>query len=234
MQHFWWHKVLGAIVLLAAAVSCPAAPVAGNVGPGEELWLYLNPGTDDDTGVRVWNLSTFIFKVEIEGVTTPLPPADPVEPGFQLVDTTLLNFTTTDESGQGTQSQWGMIGRVRIKYDRARVAARLRRMGRRMAELRLMRRREKADGTWQWRSVPRLMRARRKKALRIAGAPPSDVLRRARTAGVYAYGVDEDREYVWATVDRPGTYGIGIPEPLSVSLLAAGSGLGWWQYRRRR
>jgi len=142
----------------------------------------------------------------------PTTLADPPE-GFVLLDGT-LGITTDIPDGQ-------MTLQVRIAYDPNELRA----IGwdgtKRPSMIRLI----KGDSHSYWRPIEDVIRLRGLSARRKM--TPADF-----TLG--HYGADLDNEYVWAVIDVPGTFAIGIPEPASLACLIGGVGALMLRRRRRR
>lgn len=190
------------------------ASVTVVVAPGEDITLSSPDHIEEVSGVRIYNplTNTFNFKVEIEGITQG---AAPVEPGFQLVDDTLalrLSVQNNETRERLRELPARAKARVRIGYDRSRIRA----QGHRPQNLTLMRLARKEDATRLWIPVDRALRKKGIRTIRRAGDPIFEL---------GYYGNDEANEYVWAVMDMPGTYALGIPEPASLLLAAAGAGL---------
>lgn len=196
---------------------CPVitnAAVTAVVAPGEDIVLFAPLPMEEVTGVRIYNpvTTTFNFRVEIEGVTAA---AAPVEPGFQLVDETFaLRLSVQNEMTRERLRELpaGAKARIRLGYDRSRIRA----MGLRPQNLTLMRLVRKDEARRTWISCGRVLSRKAVTAIRRIGSPVYEL---------GYYGNDEANEYVWAVMDMPGTYALGIPEPASLLLAAGGAGL---------
>jgi hypothetical protein len=194
------------------------ASVSAIVAPGEDSILYSTPlPIEEVSGVRIYNPpeSLFNFKVEIEGVTLGSLPAYPVESGFQLVDITQgLRLTVQNEETRERLRELPARAkaRVRLAYTRDEIRAK----GRNARKLVLMRLVGRNEARRMWISCRRLMREKNITAIRRIGSPVFET---------GYYGNDEANQYVWAVTNLPGTYALGIPEPASLLLAAAGAGL---------
>jgi len=136
---------------------------------------------------------------------------DSVMPGFQMVDTTMLKITSNVSGGR-------LVAAVRKAYD----AARLRASGIRPADARLMIRVEKG-GKRLWRSCADFLRQNGVSPKRKEGSA---------TFVLGDYGVDVVNNYVWAVMPTVGDFAVGVPEPLSLGLMAAGGVLVIFTRRR--
>jgi len=190
------------------------AAVTAVVAPGEDIAIPAPLPLEEVSGVRIYNpvTTTFGFRVEIEGVTLA---GAPVEPGFQLVDETFaLRLSVQNETTRERLRELPARAkaRIRIGYDRSRIRAK----GLRPQNLTLMRlvRRDEARRTWI--SCGRVLSRKAVTAIRRIGAPVYEL---------GYYGSDPANNYVWAVMDVPGTYALGIPEPASLLLAAGGAGL---------
>jgi len=180
-----------------------------SLGPYEEQLYYFAPGTEEDSGIRITNLTDVPDTITVErGQADLAPPA----PGFVLLDNTFV------EVAPASLGPRDMLLRVRMEYRPARARA----MGLRPRNLRLMRLRARDQ---QWHPIDRVMRARGLCPRRILGRP---------MYRVGNYGVCLDDTYVWAVIDLPGTYAIGAPEPASLACVLGGAGLLWLRRRRGR
>jgi len=186
-----------------------ATVVTATLSPGEEETLYIDP-PQGQSGIRILNESGLIYKVEFDGMT---PPEEEVAAGYQLVDET-IGLTLSAKRPEARENDSVLPGRARIRlsYDRNLI----RTMGFRERELTLMRLVRKPDNRLLWRPCSRIIEARHGRAIKRVGGSP-----------VFArgyYGVDFD-PFVWAVMDLPGQYAIGIPEPTAMLLFAAGASL---------
>jgi hypothetical protein len=142
----------------------------------------------------------------------PITQAYPPQ-GFIMLDGT-LEITTAIPDGQ-------MALCVRIAYDPNELRA----IGWDGKKPPSMARKRMMDQSPKWRLIADVIRLRGLPARRKMG--PADL-----TLG--HYGVDLDNEYVWAVIDVPGTFAIGIPEPASLACLVGGLGVLAMRRSRRR
>jgi len=193
-------------VCMAGFVTARVHADALSVPPGDtQTWQAA--ALPDNTGITVTNQSTIeTLELTVENTTEPLTGTVP--PGYQLLDLSADDMVPVlNVARAGTRP---MILRVRMEYD----PARLRRKAIRRTDLVLLKRHK---GGLRWRPMGDVMRLRGLRARRRIGAP-------IRTLGYY--GVDTNDTYVWAVLDVPGTYAIGVmPEPASLLCCAAGVGL---------
>ena len=207
-------EVVGASLLCMEGTGVPA---------GQEVTLDLsgNPQDEDDTGVRLLNLGNTPGQVGAQWIPgDPRLPGDTVQPGFALIDGTLLAHSDV--------SAGELRARYRIEYDGRAV----RRAGIRAGSLRLMRR-NAASGRW----------ARAVRALRGRAIEPRYLRGRAADFELGHHGFTSEGRYVWAVLDVNSRYAVGGPLAASVpglvplGLLALGAallGATGWELRRRR
>ncbi|HOQ05054.1 MAG TPA: hypothetical protein PKY88_07575 [Anaerohalosphaeraceae bacterium] len=214
MSKTFLYCFMAAVLWAGICSESAKAAVTAVVAPGEDIVLYSYDHMEEVTGVRIHNPVTtaFGFRVEIEGVTAG---AAPVEPGFQLIDETLaLRLSVQNEmTGERLRELPARAkARIRLGYDRSRIRAK----GLRPQNLTLMRLVRKDQARRMWRSCGRVLSRKAITAIRRMGSPVFEL---------GYYGNDAANEYVWAVMDVPGTYALGIPEPASLLLAAGGAGL---------
>ena len=154
------------------------------------------------------------YTIEAEWEATGLPSAywddgTPVDlaaapQGFELLDGTLAIATSIPDGQMKLQ--------VRVAYDPLELRA----QGGRAQKPPVLMRRTQVGQDMRWRPITDLIRVRGLRARRRIG--PADFM-------LGHYGVDWDNEYVWAVIDVPGTFTVGVPEPVSLLCLAGGIGM---------
>ncbi|MDP6545037.1 MAG: hypothetical protein QGH60_13690 [Phycisphaerae bacterium] len=102
--------------------------------------------------------------------------------------------------------------RVRIRYD----SARLRTLGGRLANPPTLLRLRRVGQGRRWKPIREIMELRGLRGIRKSGPA---------TFELGHHGTDWNNKYVWAVVDTPGTFAIGVPEPISLLCLAGGIGV---------
>lgn len=183
------------IVADASIVCLPAALVGG----GQEATIDLSgdPQDGDDSGVRMLNLTQApgqLGAVLLAG--DPRLPGDTVQPGFELIDGTLVVHSDV-AAGE-------LRARYLIEYD----ARAVRRAGIRADQVRLMRR-DSVSGRWG-----RAVRAIQGRAIRR-------YLPRMRADFELGHhGYSDTQSYVWAVVDVNSRYAVGGPLATSLPALA--------------
>lgn len=220
----WIFDASGGIYPVGTVTKATLTCLEATTVPGQadvSFDLSGDPFDADETGWRILNTTPVAHKVEWTWLPgPPLRPDDTVQPGFALIDGTLLV--------QSSIPPGELRARYRIEYD-VRAA---RRAGIRAGELRLMRR-DAQSGRWA-----RAVRAIRGRASgRYLPRTESDF-----TLGHHGYS--EAKGYVWAVVDVNSRYAIGgplagaaIPALGPLGLLAVGAallGATGWELRRRR
>ncbi|MFH1732215.1 MAG: PEP-CTERM sorting domain-containing protein [Planctomycetota bacterium] len=206
-----------AVVLGGAAAS--AGTFSGSpVAPDEVLTLDLSgdPVDDNDSAVIIWNMSNATGDVTIEYL--PTNPVDEAEGPFLLLDGTLR--VTTDIPD----------GELRLLVIREYSREKREKKGILPGSLRVMRR-KRAAGLWR----PARCRARLMRSIERATAAPKRQMRRKESGHLGRRGIYETDTYVWAVVDQASDLAVGgmVPEPVTMTCLAAGAGVLLWRKRRR-
>lgn len=214
----------GAVLMTALAVVLGgAAASAGTftgspVAPDEVLTLDLSgdPVDSDDSAIIIWNMSTATGLVAIEYL--PVNPVDEAEEPFLLLDGT-LRVTTDIPDGE-------LRLLVIREYDRQK--ARKKKLCR--DTMRVMRRKREV-GLWR----PARCKARLMRSIERATAAPKRQIRRKSRDHLGRRGIYETDTYVWAVVDQASDLAVGgmVPEPVTMTCLAAGAGVLLWRKRRR-
>jgi len=198
--------LLSISVLLSIAVVMQAAPIGVHT-------FHVNPDTSDETGYKIesqWDLSGIPTAVWSDGKPSE---QGAVPEGFKLLDGT-LKIETPIPDGQ-------MKLRVRMQFDARELRAI---SGRRISRVRLLRLRRVGRRT-RWMPIRKRMLAREIRARRKIGPA---------TFELGEYGVDWTDSYVWGVLDVPGTFAIGVPEPISLLCMVGGAGVLMMRRSRRR
>jgi len=190
------------VVLVSITVSVQAASTGIRT-------FYIDEAALGETGYKIesqWDESGIPTAWWDDG--TPLDIANAPQ-GFELLDGT-LHITTSIPNGQ-------MKLQVRIQYDPDSLRAK----GGRRAKPPILLRRKRVARVMRWRPITDIMGVRGLRARRKRGPA---------TFELGHYGTDWTNDYVWAVADVPGTFAIGVPEP--VSLLCVAGGIGVLMLRR--
>jgi hypothetical protein len=202
------------ICLLCMSAFSSAGMVSGILLPEEEEMFTLDP-PEGVSGVRVLNDSedTIIIELDSWHVEPTEIEDHAVVPGYQLVDHTLgLTLAAKKADTRERLRAIGGRARVQLSYDRNLI----RRSGFRERNLTLMRLVRRTGGRRVWQPCDWVLRARHGDLVRKAESP--------RFSLGY-YGTDTANDVVWAVMDVPGQYALGVPEPTVMLLLASGAGL---------
>lgn len=189
--------------------------------------LSITVSLQASTGIRTFDIDEAAIKgdckIEVQGEWDPsyevtLKPSTVTADaprGFELLDGT-LEISTNNIENTGIRKM-----QVRIRYD----SARLRDLGGRVANPPTLFRLKRVGRVKRWRPIREIIRLRGLRARRKTGPA---------TFELGHYGTDWTNEYVWAVVDVPGTFAIGIPEPASLLCMASGIGVLLLRRRKRR
>ncbi len=188
-----------------------AAPVIVDVGINTSVIANWSNAVDDDTGVRLQNLSNQSGKLSIELLDNPGSSLAPPE-GFLLLDNSLF-VNPGLEAGARRM-------RIRMDYGRFGGRAGLRDIGIRANTIRILR----ADfNSRRWVRAVNGIRATNVRA-RYLGARRADFI-------LGHHGFDKQKEFAWAVLDTQGAqyYALGgltnVPLPAAWLLFISGSGL---------
>jgi hypothetical protein len=199
----------GGFYSLAAAVVLLSITVSMQASTGIRTFYIDESAVKGDCTIEVqgeWD-PTYEVILKSSAVTAAAPQ------GFTLLDGTLEIGTSNIENTGIRKMQ------VRIRYD----SARLRTLGGRVANPPRLLRLRRVGRVRRWRPIRDALRLRGLRARRKTGPA---------TFELGHYGTDWTNEYVWAVTDAPGTFAIGIPEP--ISLLCMAGGVGVLVLRRRK
>jgi len=207
----------GAVLMTALAVVLGGGPArAVPVASDEVVTLDLSGEAGNDSAVIIWNMSDAAGDVTIEYL--PLNPVGEAEEPFLLLDGT-LRVTTDIPDGQ-----------LRALVIREYSSAKRKKKAMRPGSLRVMRRKRE-------KRIYRPARCLYRPKPEIEGgtAAPRDEIRRKRSDLLGRRGIYETDTYVWAVVDQTSDFAVGgmIPEPVTMTCLAAGTGALFWRKRRR-
>lgn len=183
---------------------CASGVLADVIPPESEITFHVT-GLGGEASGRILNRTQSAGTVDIS--LLPVDGATSVAPGFELIDTTMLQVLSTDLGA-------GAI-RARLRKTATReILAAAREKGYRARNLLLMMQRpERRTGRLTWRPCARVLESRNIDARRRVGRA---------TFVLGDYGVCENPPYVWAVMDLPGRYAIGVPEPATAGCLIAG------------
>lgn len=201
----------------------PLEEVSFNVLPLEEVSFNLyNPPTEAQVLGKILNLTGAAGQVTV--ALKEIEEAATVAPGFVLLDLTMAEITAPTLGA----------GRLRALVRKAatpRIADRARVRGYRAKDLVLMARKRRTAPPEDrvWRACSRVTVTRQPARIRRIEGRPDFILGH--------YGVYQDtgsgNTYVWAVVDTPGQFAIGVPEPATLSCLLLG-GAALLAARRRK
>lgn len=200
-QHFTLPAGLVALVL---SLLTPAGAGAAMLDPGAIRDFGATDFPNLTTPVRIANLTGSAGQVMLDLSTGPVTGA--VTPGFKLLDRTL----TASFTGLGK-------GEIRARYGIRIDGRRLRRLGIRASQLRLMQFDVRA-GRWV-----RARRALRRDQVRVR------FLRASPTFGLGDFGVDPKNNLVWGVTNTGGAFAVAArlaQAPAPATLLLAGVGFG--------
>jgi len=213
------------IVALLGWSTATAQQNSATIGPAssgeDEALIRAFPNTDDETGVWFKNLSDQSGAVSVQVSDASLPAVQatigsPFQLPFVMIDNTSL------EIGSAAFPDGEKRLGIRMEYNPRIV----RRRGLRMDSLHLMKfdrvREQWAPAIFSIRKFPRT-------GIRFFPNAPAD-----QTLG--HFGINPNENYVWATIDTNGLYGIGgvVPEPAALSLICAAGGIVVLACRPRR
>jgi hypothetical protein len=192
------------VVLLSITVSLQAAST------GIRSFYIDEAAVKGDCKIEVQGEWDPTYEVILKPSTVTIPPPQ----GFELLDGTLEISTNNIESTGIRKMQ------VRIRYD----SARLRTLGGRIANPPRLLRLRRVGRVRRWTPIREVLRLRGLRARRRTGPA---------TFKLGDYGTDWTNEYVWAVTDVPGTFAIGVPEPISLLCMAGGMGILVLRRRKR-
>jgi len=214
-----------AIVALLGWSSATAQQNSATIGPAgsgeDEALIRAFPNTKDETGVWFKNLSDQSGTVSVQVSDASLPAVQstfgsPFDSPFVMIDNTSLEISSA--AFPDGEKRLG----VRMEYN-PRV---VRRRALRLDSLHLM----KLDPVRE-RWVPAVFSIRQfpRAGVRFFPNAPAD-----QTLG--HFGINPNGNYVWATIDTNGLYGIAgvVPEPAALSLICAVGGVVVLARRPRR
>lgn len=190
-----FYSLAAAVVLLSITVSLQAAST------GIRTFYIDETAVKGDCKIEVqgeWDPS---YEVPLSASTA----TGEVPQGFELLDGT-LEISTNIPNTEIRRL------RVRIRYD----SARLRNLGGRVAKPPTLLRLKRVGRVRRWRPIRDIMSQTGLRPRRRTGPA---------TFELGHYGTDWTNEYVWAVTDAPGTFTIGIPEPISLLCMAGGMGV---------